>query len=211
MRRAVGMAVGVALMVLPVEELGPQGPAVHGRPGAAAAWALDQPARGLCGPTSVAMVVGQLKGRPVGRREVSWTAERMGLLDYPMDRGVVGMRRSSLTDLFAAFGVPAEPVRTTVNGLRALLDEGRAIVLHVDSAELWGRGDGDADHFVVLTGIDDRHEIARINDPGMGPAYGFAQGTGAAHAVSLAALDDAWHDSGRWAMVTEAVPGLRPA
>lgn len=209
MRKLAAVAVGVGMLAGTMVGTAEATPRLHGDPVAAAAWALDQPAKGLCGPTSAAIVAGMLTGRAVGASESRWAARDLGLMDYELGGGVTGMLRASLPRLLAEFGVAAREERTSLNGLRIALDAGRGIILHVDSDELWfgsdvGAEDGGADHFMVLVAIDDARDAAIVHDPGRSPAYGFAEGAGHGQTVSLSRLADAWEDSGGAAVVTDA-------
>lgn len=214
-RRMVGAGIAgfVLISSVPSDSSEASAARLHGPGKAAARWFDAQPADGLCGPTAVGMAVSQLTRRAVTAFEARTAATELGLRLRTGD-GWGLTRRSGLVRLLERFGIEASEERTTANGLRRFLDQGRAVLVHVDASVLWfGRGADRANHFAVLTGIDDRTGAAILNDPGLGPALGFEPGTGAGYEVPMTVFERAWAESGRHALVTEPVVSgtLRPA
>jgi hypothetical protein len=105
-------------------------------------------------------------------------------------------------DLLESYGIDAHVEHADVSTLDRYLQEGRSIILAVDSDEL--RHDVDkyssvagrmADHAVVISRIDVNAGVAFLQDP--------AHPGGQGYEVSLDALEDAWADSANGMVVTD--------
>jgi Peptidase_C39 like family len=154
---------------------------------------------GLCGPTSVAMVVSELSGLPVDKDAVTQTAAEAGLLSAEPGGGF-GMTAGQVEQLLELHGVPAEIETGDLGRLESHLAAGHGVILGVDASEAAGYEDAvaQADHVLVVTGIDYARDVAVVNDPG--------RPDGAGLEIPLTALADAWADSGNQMIVTEAAP-----
>lgn len=168
---------------------------------------FQQAQNGFCVPASVAHIVAEYTGLPF-TDEATFVelANQQGLFVVGMD-GVPGMTYDGALQLLESAGVPAELEVGTTEGLVDALEEGRRIMLFVDSGELWYGEDVEdqtADHAVVLTGIDLERGVAVLSDPGTPD--------GAAVEIPLELLEDAWADSQNAMIVADEPPAdLAPA
>jgi hypothetical protein len=114
------------------------------------------------------------------------------------------MTAAQIEALFEAYGVPAHLERGDLGRLEQHLAAGRGVVLGVDASEVAGTPDGvvDADHVLLVTGIDRDRDVVVLNDPG--------RPDGAAVEVPVAALAGAWADSGNQ-MIVAGVAAPPPA
>ncbi|MFC4605827.1 C39 family peptidase [Rhodococcus kronopolitis] len=171
---------------------------VHGNP---VAWTLDwffQQFDGYCGPSVVAQVVAQYTGATVtDPQQLVDRAVELGLMDDPSE----GMTLTAVEALLEDQGVPCTRTDGSLDDLRDRLDAGYGVIAMVDSGEIWTpeeeTGDADdADHVLVVAGIDDARGVVILSDPGV--PYGNQL------EVPIARFEDAWADSGHQMLVTEA-------
>lgn len=166
---------------------------VHGDPLDDIVYHQAQPGPVACVPTSIAMVLSELRGETVAADLVVARAEEMNVLTP------TGMSPEDGVRLLEDFDVDAKLESGEVDDLRAALDAGRNVIVGLDATDLYAGGGGFTDpgmqtgHAVVITGIDDNTGTVYINDPG------FPDGAGVQ--ISLAAFEDAWADSDH-AMIT---------
>jgi hypothetical protein len=159
----------------------------------------SQEVDGLCGPTSVAMVVSELSGELVEKDAVAQKAAETGLLT-PEPDGRVGMTGVQVERLLELYGVPADVETGDLARLESHLAAGHGVILGVDASELAGYEDSvaQADHVLVVTGIDHVRDVATLNDPG--------RPDGAGLEIPLSTLVDSWADSGNQMIVAEVTP-----
>ena len=172
---------------------------MHGDPEQASSYWYAQSVNGYCVPAAVAQVVGEWQGTNVGEGEVVARAVEHGWLTTtdttataPPD-DASGMTSSEGEALLESYGIPATTTHGSLKDLELLLDRDRDIIAYVDSDEVWygaeddaSDGGSDANHAVVVTGIDD--ENVYLADPG--------DPSGAISVVPRETFEDAWSDSG---------------
>ncbi|PVZ03911.1 C39 family peptidase [Actinomycetospora cinnamomea] len=163
--------------VLPSEASAARDDGMHGDPEQASSYWYAQSVNGYCVPAAVAQIVGEWQGTNVGETEVVARAVEHGWLTTTDTDGdgtvddASGMTSSEAEALLESYGIPATTTHGGMDDLAALLDQDRDIVAYVDSDEVWydaeddgTDGGADADHAVVVTGIDD--ENVYLADPG---------------------------------------------
>ena len=121
--------------------------------------------------------------------------------------GVPGINAEGAAALLEDAGIPAESVSgLTMDNLVQYVDEGRGVLLAVDSGELWygetENVDEAADHALVLTGFYPEAGVAILSDPG--------SPTGDEFEVPISELERMWADSGNTAVVCDVPPGELP-
>jgi hypothetical protein len=170
-------------------------PNVHGDPMAEIQYHHAQPGPVDCLPTSVSMVLSEITGEDVPADELVALANEKGFMTD------TGMSPENSVALFEAYGVDAEVQTGTLDELRTMLDDGRDVIIGLDSSDLYAQQDGPfqsdmvSGHAVVITGIDDEAGMVYINDPG------FPDGAGVA--IPIDEFEDAWEDSDHTMVVTE--------
>lgn len=182
---------------------------IHGDPEQASSYWYAQSVNGYCVPAAVAQVVGEWQGHNVGEPEVVSRAVAHGWLTTTDTTGdgvpddASGMTSADAEALLESYGIPATTTHGDLKDLESLLDADRDIIAYVDSDEVWSGADddgadggSDANHAVVVTGIDD--ENVYLADPG--------DPSGAISVVPRATFEDAWDDSGREMLVTDTAP-----
>ncbi|GAA4772542.1 hypothetical protein GCM10023200_01090 [Actinomycetospora chlora] len=182
---------------------------IHGDPEQASSYWYAQSVNGYCVPASIAQVVGEWQGHNVGEQEVVDRAVRHGWLTTTDTDGdgrpddASGMTSSEGEALLESYGIPATTTHGSLKDLESLLDQDRDIIAYVDADEIWYQrdddaadGGSDANHAVVVTGIDD--ENVYLADPG--------DPSGAVSVVPRDTFEDAWSDSGHEMLVTDTAP-----
>ena len=154
-----------------------------------------QAQNGFCVPASVAQIVAEYTGQDFADEEhfVERTNE-LGLFVYDSE-GIPGMTANGALELLESYGVPAELTVGSVDTLAQSLEDGRRVMLFVDSGEIWYGEDVEdnaADHAITVTGIDYERGVVIISDTG--------DPNGNMNELSIADFEDAWADSG-YAMV----------
>ena len=195
--------------VLPGEASAARDDGMHGDPEQASSYWYAQSVNGYCVPAAVAQIVGEWQGSNVGEREVVGRAVAHGWLTTTDSDGdgtvddASGMTSTDAEALLESYGIPATTTHGDLKGLESLLDQDRDIIAYVDSDEVWydaeddaGDGGSDANHAVVVTGIDD--ENVYLADPG--------DPSGAISVVPRETFEDAWSDSGHEMLVTDTAP-----
>ena len=177
---------------------------VHGEATDEIQYWREQTENGLCAPNSVAMIVEEFSGVELPEQAFVDAAVGLGLLD-DTGEGWSGMNVYQTEQLIEHFGIPAHVEQGTIETLEGYLDEGRDVILAVDSSEIWFTGDDDAvdsgmgaDHAVVITEIDEANGVVYLNDPG--------QPGGAGYEIPIDELVDAWQDGANAMVVTDGAP-----
>ena len=195
--------------VLPSEASAARDDGMHGDPEQASSYWYAQSVNGYCVPAAVAQVVGEWQGSNVGETEVVARAVEHGwLTTTDTDRDgtaddASGMTSSEAEALLESYGIPATTTHGTVEDLASLLDQDRDVIAYVDSDEVWydaedddADGGSDANHAVVVTGVDE--DNVYLADPG--------DPSGAISVVPRETFEDAWSDSGHEMLVTDTAP-----
>lgn len=180
----------------------PQGDAEH--------W-FKQAGDGYCVPASIAQIVSEYTGVHFADEQAFVErANALHVFNIGPD-GVPSMTTDGALALLEDAGIPASlESGTGVETLLQYLDEGRRVVVFIDSGEIWTgepAEDSNADHAVVVTGVDLERQVVIVSDPGH-PA-----GNAAEYPIGL--FQNAWEDSGFLALVCDVTPeefaGTEPA
>jgi hypothetical protein len=195
--------------VLPAEASAARDDGMHGDPEQASSYWYAQSVNGYCVPAAVAQIVGEWQGSNVGEAEVVGRAVAHGWLTTTDSDGdgtvddASGMTSRDAEALLESYGIAATTTHGDLKTLESLLDQDRDIIAYVDSDEVWydaedddGDGGSDANHAVVVTGIDE--EYVYLADPG--------DPSGAIAVVPRETFSDAWSDSGDEMLVTDTAP-----
>lgn len=152
---------------------------------------------GYCVPASITQVISEVTGQALSDESVVVAAmQTMGMKFDPSH----GMRLDEGLAVLEYLGVDAEVESgLSLADLETYLDEGRSLILGVDSGDIWGEPDpagttGKADHALVITAIDQEQGYAVLSDPG--------NPDGNQDVVQLADFVEAWSGSGNSAIVT---------
>lgn len=155
---------------------------------------FEQAFNGACVPASIAQIVSYYTGEAMTDAAfIELVNEQRAWVVGP--DGVPGMYTHSAEQVLDAIGVPATLVApSSPEQLVEYLAEDRAMIVFVDSGEIWGTDQGadgnqESDHAVTVTGIDTEREVVYLNDTGTPD--------GAMLEVPLSVFLDAWDDSGR--------------
>lgn len=171
----------------------PQGDSEH--------W-FTQAVNGFCVPASVAQIVSEYTGVHFGDEQYFVErANELKVFEVGPD-GVPGIAADGALALLEDAGIPASiEYGSGVETLVEYLEEGRRVILAVDSGELWSGEQGEdnaADHAIVVTGVDLQRGVVIVSDPG-DPA-------GNAKEYPIDQFVDAWADSGYTAVVCDVTP-----
>jgi Peptidase_C39 like family len=172
--RAAGMAtliMAACIGLAGVAQADPNGQ-MYGDPGAAAPYWRFQHGED-CGLMAVADVVGQIKGREptqigIELRGVFTKSEAHRGRIYRFD----GTSVEDLVVLLQKYGIQSQlTTGNTMEGLEQDLAGGRKVIAALNAETIWNypRGQGnrtEADHAVVVTGVDTRSDIVHLNDSG---------------------------------------------
>lgn len=181
---------------------------VSGDPGAELAFWHEQAADDTCAVVSQEMVLESLTGSDFSEGSLAAEAEANGW--YQPGAGTPLYHMDSLLE---AHGVPTEThFGASLDDVAGALDRGEKVIVSLDSDELWSAtGDppledlvGDpipgqgANHAVEVTGIVDTASgpMVVVNDPG--------HPDGGAAMIPFAQFQDAWDDSGAFAVFAGA-------
>lgn len=180
---------------------GPGADGVYGDPESDSTWAQTQSEDGFCAPVSVGMIISELTGSVHGEAELVTAAQGLGVLGGEPGAWT-GMTVEGTVELLEHYGVEAHAETGTLDSLAQYLEEGRNIVVAVDSDEVWTATDDDAssndagvDHAVVITGIDTDRGVVILNDPGQQDGEGFE--------IPIEQFEDSWTDGGNAMVVTD--------
>ncbi|MBM9468654.1 C39 family peptidase [Nakamurella leprariae] len=173
-------------------------------------WLFQGAGQGTCAPTSVAMVLADVLGVPVGsNQEVVDRALELGLIEYDPEQyqefnGWSGMDDRQIMALAESYGLDVHLRYGDIDDLADALDAGHAVMAAVDAHEIWSVIDDDLDpddagidenHELVVTGIDRTNGLVYLNDSG--------REHGGTIAIPLEQFADAWADSGNSMIVTD--------
>lgn len=176
---------------------------VYGNPEAAADRWFAQEENGYCLPAAMTQVISE--ALDIDLTDESAVVEAMGELGIEFNPPHSGMTMSEGERVLEHFGVDTAHLEgLTTNDLARYLDDGHSVILAVDSNDYWQGVDSDdqADHAVVLTGIDTDKGVVILSDTG-------AAGDGSQYEVPLDVFDEAWAETGGQALVTTE-PTLSP-
>lgn len=160
---------------------------------------FEQAVNGFCVPASIAQIASEYTGNHY--EDESYFVERaneLRIFDVGPD-GVPSITIDGALVLLEDAGVPAsiefgEGVETLVE----YLDDGRSVLVAVDSGEVWygeQTEDQQADHAIVVTGVDLDRGVVIVSDPG--------DPEGNAKEYPISQFEDAWADSGFTALVCD--------
>jgi len=195
---------------------------MYGDPGAAEHYDEPQTQRLDCVEMSVADIVGQETGHEPTESQIDTLAEDTpSTVDFNPATGLpepayipsAGTDPQDAPELLAHYHVSATYVDNTspgdATGMIALehdLAAGDKVIASVDGPYIWNAiGDGpvtdqgQADHAVVVTGIDTTKGIVYLNDSGVQ--------NGAAEAVPILVFENAWETSGDAMVVAQSDSG----
>ena len=177
---------------------------LHGAPASAADEWFFQRDQGYCLPASITQILSEVTGHSFSDESVVMSAVEE--LRIPFDSR--GMTMPQGLQLLEHFGIDAEiETGLTLTDLETCLDEGRSIILGVDSSDIWNEPADPAelvdkaDHALVITAIDTERGFVVLSDPG--------HPEGNQRIVPLTDFVEAWSDSGNMAVVTTE-PTLSP-
>ncbi|ORV85877.1 hypothetical protein AWC11_18355 [Mycobacterium interjectum] len=176
---------------------------VYGDPGAAAKYWQAQSLEDNCGLVAVADVVGEVTGESPSERQMIKLAQNTpsgtnpGPIYAPRGdpshtNGNGGIEMADEVVLLKHFGIKSAMFwdkqpddRTGLPALEHYLSDNRKIIAYVNYAFIWRTNDQrkEADHFVVVTGIDTNKQIVHLNDPAAESAD---------EQVPIPAFTDAW-------------------
>jgi hypothetical protein len=179
---------------------------MYGNPSEAAQWWRHQHLED-CGPMSAADVVRQMTGKEPSETAIWGVAVTMRSTVHsgPVSYGM-GIAPEDLPKLLAHYGVKATITDTTtqgqtglatgLNALEQYLAQGHAVIAGVNAETIWGvSGDTtNADHALVVTGIDTKAGVVHLNDSGID--------SGRDEQVPIATFEKAWATSNNMIVVT---------
>jgi hypothetical protein len=182
----VAAGVGIALVVAPGVHPAVAADGVYGDPAAAARYWQEQSREDNCGLMAVADVVGEITGNLPTEHQMITLAEHTpsgtnpGPIYAPRDdpshtNGNGGIEMADEVVLLDHYGIKSvmtedkHPEQTGLPALEQYLSNNRKVIAWVNSAIIWHTTDQrtQADHFLVVTGIDTNKEIVHLNDPGV--------------------------------------------
>ncbi len=171
---------------------------LHGDPVGALRWSETGEDDGLCAVISVKMVASRILGSEIPTDDLVAVATELGFANSGTIEGLTLDQTEAILD---RIGIDTSIEHGTLDDLRSLLDEGRSIILAVDSDELRlgfddGRDDPGADHALVIIGIDDARGVVVLDDPGRVDGQGLE--------LPIEVLLDAWDDADNAMVVTRA-------
>lgn len=179
--------------------------AVHGDAEYEAQFYRTQTQNGFCVPVSVGMVMYEMTGVEPSEADLVDRSQDLNLMAYDGEGNYQGLTVEGGVELLESDGIDAHYETGTINELETMLDQGRDVIMWVDSDEVcYPATDDDSvsdqgvDHALVLTSIDESTGIAYLNDPG--------NPDGEAYPISIPDLRDAWNDGHNLRVVTDEVP-----
>ncbi|MCW2663769.1 MAG: hypothetical protein JWP83_4921 [Mycobacterium sp.] len=159
---------------------------VYGDPAAAAKYWQEQSLEDNCGLMAVADVVGEITGNSPTERQMIKLAQQTpsgtnpGPIYAPRgdpshSNGNGGVEMADEVVLLGHYGIKSmmtydkHPEQTGLPALEQYLGNNRKVIAWVNSAIIWHTGDQrtQADHFLVVTGVDTNSQIVHLNDPGV--------------------------------------------
>jgi hypothetical protein len=180
----------------------PEADTIIGNPAVEDEYWLYQGRAGTCAPTSVAMILEDVLGVTFeSNQDVVERALEMGLISYDETTDEwSGMNDVQMLTLLESYGVDCNMRYGDLDTLLAYLDSGHSIMVGVDSDEIRGNADDttdqgvDANHELVITGIDPVNRVVYLNNPNNadGPCV-----------IPLEQFLDAWGDDNNSMIVTD--------
>ncbi len=163
---------------------------------------FEQAVNGFCVPASIAQIVSEYTGEHhADEQHFVERANELKVFEVGVD-GVPGIGVDGALALLEDAGIPASiEFGTGVETLVEYLDEGRRVLLAVDSGEIWtgeATEDNVPDHAIVVTGVDVDRGTVIVSDPGD------PDGNQKEYPVDV--FEDAWADSGYAAVVCDVTP-----
>ena len=163
---------------------------------------FEQSANGFCVPASIAQIVSEYTGVHFDdEQQFVARANELNVFEVGPD-GVPGIGVDGALALLEDAGVPASiEFGSGVETLVDYLDEGRRVMLAVDSGEIWqGEAveDNAPDHALVVSGVDVGRGVVIVSDPG--------DPDGNQKEYPIDVFEDAWADSGYAAVVCDVTP-----
>jgi hypothetical protein len=183
----VAAGLGMALVIAPGgSPAATAADGVYGDPAAATKYWQEQSLEDNCGLMAVADVVGEITGNSPTERQMIKLAQHTpsgtnpGPIYAPRDdpshtNGNGGIEMADEVVLLDHYGIKSmmtydkHPEQTGLPALEQYLGHNRKVIAWVNSAIIWHTSDQrtQADHFLVVTGIDTNKEIVHLNDPGV--------------------------------------------
>lgn len=217
---AAGASVAFAgpAVATPAHATDPTSTGMYGNPTAAAKF-WQQQHLDDCGLMSVADVVGELTGHLPTEQEIIALAEKTPSKTHPGSIYIEpadsndpnsgqGTMMSDLEVLLAHYGVHGvttdekhadeSGMDTGMQAVKKYLADGHRVIAYVNAETIWGTSDGqttDADHFLVVTGVDTKNGMVHLNDSGTKD--------GRDEQVPLATFMKAWRAGDEAIVVTE--------
>jgi predicted double-glycine peptidase len=186
---------------------------IYGNPVVAAKYWQQQSLEDNCGLLSVADVVGEITGHEPTEQEIIALAQKTPSQTNPgpiyapaadPSHSNGGIEMADTVVLLGSYGIKSvmtdtttRPDQTGMPALQRYLTDRRKIIAWVNSATIWDTGDQrtKADHFLVVTGIDNNREVVHLNDPGADHSD---------EQVSITTFTTAWRTGGDSIVVTSA-------
>lgn len=191
----------VELAPVPESDLVVDGQLVGDPVGDAEHW-FEQAVSGFCVPASIAQIVSEYTGtHHADEQHFVQQANELNVFEVGPD-GVPGIGIDGALTLLEDAGIPASiEYGDGVETLVEYLDEGRRVLLAVDSGEIWAgeaTEDNAPDHAIVATGVDLDRGVVIVSDPG--------DPEGNLKEYPIDVFEDAWADSGYAAVVCDVTP-----
>lgn len=171
---------------------------MYGDPAAAAPYWREQHASD-CGEMAVADVVGQITGREPTEQQITALAENtpstVGHGPIWKPPGTTDIR--DLPVLLWHYWIRADNIQTNTNALARKLGENRKVIVILNAETIWNRPGkrNSGNHFVVVTGIDNKSGVVHLNDSGID--------TGRDEQVPIATFEQAWAPNYNSAITTK--------
>jgi len=166
---------------------------MYGDPAAAAPYWRRQTA-GDCAEMAVADVVGQVTGQEPSEQKIEALAGKTPSVVHsgPIYDPKTGTKEEDVPVLLERYGIKSVAGRSSIGALEEALAKGHKIIVAVN----WNPSDdhAEANHAVVVTGIDAKAGVVHLNDSG--------NNSGRDEKVSFARFDKAWATSQKWADIT---------
>ena len=171
---------------------------MYGDPAAAAPYWRQQHSSD-CGEMAVADVVGQITGHEPAEPRITALAESTPSTvgPGPIWNPPANTDIRDLPVLLAHYKIKADNIQTNISALEQDLAERRKVIVILNAETIWNRpGKRDnANHFVVVTGIDPKAGVVHLNDSGiMG---------GRDEQVPITTFEQAWAPNYNSAIVTK--------
>lgn len=153
---------------------------------------FEQGYNGYCVPSAMLQIYELYTGEDL--TETAFVDKANDVGGWVVVDGVPGMSTAGMVDLLNAAGIPTETsYDNSINDLATALENDQPILIGIDSGEYWGDDEGpdnnaEADHQVIVTGIDTENDTVILSDTGTPD--------GNMLAVPMDVFLDAWADSG---------------